>query len=56
MASDVHPAFYHMGSRCYSLGVKEQGLEGDHSLLSSEEIKAGLAISPLPQMPLWHNG
>jgi hypothetical protein len=38
-----------------SLGVKRQGREADHLSPSSDEIKNGGAIPPLPHTSLWHS-
>jgi hypothetical protein len=37
-----------------SPGLKRQGREADHSPPSSDEVKNGGAIPPLPHMSSWH--
>jgi hypothetical protein len=38
-----------------SPGVKQQGHEADHSLLSSSEVKKGGVIPPFLHMSSWHS-
>jgi hypothetical protein len=44
----AHPASYSKIPGAISTGVKQPGLEADHSPPSSAEVKNGGAIPPLP--------
>jgi hypothetical protein len=44
-----------MGAMDFSPGVKQQGRDVDHSSPSCAEVKKGGAISPLPNISLWHS-
>jgi hypothetical protein len=46
--SGAHPASYPMGTGAVSPGVKQQGLEADHSSPSSSDDKNSGAIPPTP--------
>jgi hypothetical protein len=46
--SGVHPAFYAMGTRSSSPGVKRQGRDADHLPATSAEVKNGGTITRYP--------
>jgi hypothetical protein len=47
--SGAHPVSYPMGTRGFSLGVKRQGHESDHSPPSSAEVKNVCNYTSTPQ-------
>jgi hypothetical protein len=51
--SGSHPASCQMGTGGYFHGVKRSGREADHSSTSSDEVKIGEAIIPLPHKFSW---
>jgi hypothetical protein len=46
--SGAHPASYAMGTRGFSLGLKQPGLEADHSPPSSAEVKNAWSYTSIP--------
>jgi hypothetical protein len=52
--SGAHPASYPVGTRALSLGVKQLGLEADHSPPSSVEVKECVELYfHSPSLPPW---
>jgi hypothetical protein len=50
--SGAHPASYSIGTRGFSLGVKQPGCEADHSPPSSAEVKNAWSYTSTPPIRL----
>jgi hypothetical protein len=46
--SGAHPAYYSIGKRAFSPGVKRLGCEADQSLPPSAEVQNGGAVTHFP--------
>jgi hypothetical protein len=51
----IYIKYYTTGTGDFPLGVKQQGCEADHSPSSTEEVKDGGVICPLPHTSSFHD-